>query len=195
MGSYNGTSATLSDPSLDERAEMSLTRRIFLSTVVPGTWPPQIPLRSAAIACSRAILTVQSFCGQEYSHPRCDVESWNSPILENGLLPLPTSSCLCQASAAVSANRLNALFSSSFALVRHRRRPSLTSPGVVVTGERWFYRHWNPVGRSLRIRGCMIHLSYSHGTLAAESCGYNVSWSRNAEQPPRLSSRRSIVGA
>lgn len=41
----------------------------------------------------------------------------------------------------------------------------------------------------------MIHLSYSHGTLAAENCGCNVSWSRNAEQLPRLSSRRSIVGA
>lgn len=105
MGSYNSTSATLSDPYLDKSAETKLTRRIFLATVVLGTWHPQIPLRSAAIAWPQAILTVQSFCGQEYSHPRCDVESWNSPILENGLLPLPTSTYPCQASAAVSANR------------------------------------------------------------------------------------------
>lgn len=41
----------------------------------------------------------------------------------------------------------------------------------------------------------MIHLSYSYGTLAAENCGCNVSWSRNAKQPPRLSSRQSVVGA
>lgn len=84
---------------------MELTRRMILATVVLGTWHPQIPLRSAAIACSRAILTVQSFCGQEYSHPRQDVESWNSPILENGLLPLSTSACLWETSAAVSADR------------------------------------------------------------------------------------------
>lgn len=41
----------------------------------------------------------------------------------------------------------------------------------------------------------MIHLSYSHGTLAAENCGCKVSRFRNAEEPPRLSSCRSIVGA
>lgn len=40
----------------------------------------------------------------------------------------------------------------------------------------------------------MIHLFYSHGTLAAEN-GCNVSWFRNAKQPSRLGSRQSIVGA
>lgn len=105
MGSYNGTSATLPDPSLEKPAKTKLTRRILLATVVLDTWHPQIPLRSAAIACSRDILTVQSFSNQEYSHSRCDAESWNSPILENGLLPLSTSACLWEASAAVSADR------------------------------------------------------------------------------------------
>lgn len=100
---------------------MELTRRILLATVVLSTWHPQIPLRSAAIAWPQAILTVQSFCGQECSHPRQDVESWSSPILENDLMLLPTSACLCKANAAVSANRLHALLSSSFALVRQRR--------------------------------------------------------------------------
>lgn len=100
---------------------MELTRRILLATVVLGTWHPHIPLRSAAIACPRAILAVQSFCGQEYSHPHYCVESWNSPILENGLLPLPNSACLYKASAVVSANRLSALLSSGLALVRQRR--------------------------------------------------------------------------
>lgn len=111
----------LSDPSLDKPAETKLTRRIFLPTVVLSTWHPQIPLRSAAIAWPQAILTVQSFCGQECSHPRQDVESWNSTILENDLMLLPTSACLCKTNAAVSANRLHALLSSSFALVRQRR--------------------------------------------------------------------------
>lgn len=107
MASYNSTSATLSDPPLDKRYRV-------LKSYLDG------PV----------------FCGQACSHTRCDVESWNSPSLENGILPLPTSACLCQASAVVSAIRFKRAAQFKPCLgTPAAPRPILTSPGVVVTRE------------------------------------------------------------